>query len=125
MTYTDDSDLPAITDDQLRAALTEIRPYTIVILKAGPKFEMPDADRSAEVAKLIWAHGKRNYALLTAGVMPIVCPVADNSGVTGVGIFDADPAEVEKIMAGDPGVQAGVFIYDIHSTRSFPGSTLP
>jgi hypothetical protein len=35
MTYTDDSDLPAITDDQLRAALTEIRPYTIVILEAG------------------------------------------------------------------------------------------
>jgi hypothetical protein len=96
-----------------------------VILKAGPKFEMPDADRSAEVAKLIWAHGKRNYALLTAGVMPIVCPVADGSGVIGVSIFDADPAEVEKIMAGDPGIQAGVFIYDIHSTRSFPGSTLP
>jgi hypothetical protein len=45
--------------------------------------------------------------------------------VTGVGIFDADPAEVEKIMAGDPGVQAGVFTYDIHPTRSFPGSALP
>jgi hypothetical protein len=68
---------------------------------------------------------QRNYALLTAGVMPIVCPVADGSGVIGVSIFDADPAEVEKIMAGDPGVQAGVFIYDIHSTRSFPGSALP
>jgi hypothetical protein len=66
MTYTDDSDLPAITDDQLREALTEIRPYTIVILKAGPKFEMPDADHSSDVAKLIWAHGRRNYALLTA-----------------------------------------------------------
>jgi YCII-related domain-containing protein len=125
MTYTDDSDLPAITDDQLRQALTEIRPYTIVILKAGPKFEMPDPDRSSEVAKLIWAHGKRNYALRAAGVMPIVCPIADGSGVTGVSIFDADPAEVEKIMAADPGVQAGVFTYDIHPTRGFPGSALP
>jgi hypothetical protein len=27
-------------------------------------------------------------------------------------------------MAKDPGVQAGVFTYDIHPTRSFPGSSL-
>lgn len=28
-------------------------------------------------------------------------------------------------MDEDPGVQAGVFTYQIHPTRSFPGDTLP
>ncbi|HEY3009256.1 MAG TPA: hypothetical protein VGJ63_14485 [Micromonosporaceae bacterium] len=125
MRYPDDSDLPAITDEQLQQALTGTRPYTIVILKAGPRFETPGPDRSPDVAKIIWAHGKRNYALRTAGVMPIVCPVGDGSGVTGVGIFDATPDEVEQIMARDPGVEAGIFTYEIHPTRGFPGSALP
>jgi hypothetical protein len=57
--------------------------------------------------------------------MPIVCPVADGSGVTGVGIFAASPEEVERIMSGDPGVKEGLFTYDIHPTRTFPGSALP
>jgi hypothetical protein len=70
-------------------------------------------------------HGKRNFALRTAGLMPIVCPVADGSGVTGVGIFAASPEEVERIMSGDPGVKEGMFTYDIHPTRTFPGSALP
>ena len=64
-------------------------------------------------------------ALHLAGLMPIVCPVADGSGVTGVSLFDATPEDVERIMSGDPGVQAGAFTYDIHPTQSFPGIKLP
>jgi hypothetical protein len=45
--------------------------------------------------------------------------------VTGVGIFDASPEVVERIMSGDPGAKTGVFTHDIHPTRSFPGSMLP
>ena len=125
MTHTDASDLPEVSDEMLQEALKQVEPYTIVILKAGPNFSMPGPERDADVARIIWAHGKRNYALRTAGLMPIVCPVADGSGVCGVGIFDATLDEVDRIMAGDPGVQAGVFTYEIHPTRGFPGSTLP
>ena len=125
MNYTDDSELPDVTDEMLQQALPTTKPYTIVVLKAGPKFPMPDQDRSSEVAKIIWAHGKRNYALHLAGLMPVVCPVGDGSGVTGISIFDASPEDVDRIMAKAPGVQAGVFTYDIHPTRSFPGSSLP
>jgi hypothetical protein len=31
---------------------------------------------------------------------------------------------VDRIMSNDPGVQAGLFTYDIHPTRTFPGSSL-
>ena len=124
MTYTDDRDLPEVTDDILREALTRTRPYTAVILKAGPKFEPLGPDRSTPVAKIIWEHGKRNYALRQAGLLRIVCPVADGSGVTGISVFDATPEDVDRIMLGDPAVKADVLAYEIHPTRSFPGSFL-
>ena len=125
MTYTDDSGLPVVNDAMLQAALQTTRPYTLVVLKAGPNFSMPGPDRDAGVSKIIWQHGMRNFALFTAGVMPIVCPIADGSGLCGVGIFDATLEDVERIMSLDPGVQAGVFTFDIHPTRGFPGSCLP
>ncbi|HKE50986.1 MAG TPA: hypothetical protein VKE25_05705 [Actinomycetes bacterium] len=125
MDFTDDSQLPDVTDEMLQDALTRTKSYTVVVLKAGPKFLAPGADRDPEVASTIWAHGKRNFALRAAGLMPIVCPVLDESGVTGVGIFDTTPEDVDRIMANDPGVRAGIFTYDIHPSRSFPGSTLP
>jgi hypothetical protein len=125
MNYTNDSDLPVVTDEQLQESLKKTREYTVLILKAGPEFEVPGPDRASGVTKIIWEHGKRNSALRLAGLMPILCPITDGSGVTGIGIFDAPPEEVDKIMAADPGVRAGIFTYDIHPARSFPGSSLP
>jgi hypothetical protein len=125
MEYTDDSALPEVTDEMLHEALPSTTPYTVVVLKAGPKFSAPGPDRNPWVARIIWQHGKRNFALRAAGLMPIICPVADGSGVTGVSIFAASPDDVERIMSQDPGVQEGVFTYDIHPTRTFPGSALP
>jgi hypothetical protein len=125
MRYTDDSALPEVTDEMLREALPSAVPYTVVVLRAGPKFSMPGPNRDDWVSKIIWRHGKRNFALRAAGLMPIVCPVADGSGVTGVGIFAASPEDVDRIMSQDPGVKEGVFTYDIHPTRAFPGSALP
>ncbi len=124
MNYRDDSELPKVTDEQLEQSRARMKPYTLLILKAGPRFETPGSDRTSGVTKIIWEHGKRNAALRLAGLMPIVCPVADGSDVTGVGIFDATPEEVDLIMSRDPGVQAGIFTYEIHPTRTFPGSTL-
>lgn len=125
MRYIDDSHLPEVTDAMLQEALQRVRPYTIVVLKAGPNFSPPGPERDPRVARIIWEHGKRNFALHSSGLMPIVCPVADGSGITGVSIFDAGPEDVDRIMSRDHGVQAGLFTYDIHPTQSFPGSALP
>ncbi len=58
-------------------------------------------------------------------MLSIVCPVRDGGEVNGVGIFNANEDETRAIMDGDPGVQAGVFVYELHPTRSFPGDALP
>jgi hypothetical protein len=125
MDYTDDSQLPEISDERLQRALQTTRPYTLVILRPGPRFQPPGPGRDPEVAATVLAHGRRNLALHTAGLLAIVCPVVDGSGVTGVGVFDASFEDTDRIMANDPGVQAGIFAYDLHPTRSFPGSHLP
>ncbi len=108
-----------ITDDNMRQMLLQTKSYCIVILKAGPNKHEPGVD------KIIWEHGRRNFALRADGVLPIVCPVADGSDVSGVGIFDATVEDARTIMDEDPGVQAGVFVYELHACRGFPGSSLP
>jgi hypothetical protein len=123
--YTGDQDLPDVSDEAFESARQGVRPYTAVVLKAGGAFEMPGAGRSPEVMATIMAHGKRNYALHMAGLMPIVCPIADGGEVVGLGVFDASPEDVERIMAADPAVRADILTYEVHPTRSFPGSTLP
>ncbi len=125
MKYTDDSVLPEITEEEFRENLKKTRPYTVVILKAGPRFKMPGPDGDPETTAIIMQHGKRNMALRAAGIMPIVCPIGDGSGVTGVCVFDASPEDAQRIYSQDPGVKAGVFTFEVHPSRSFPGSALP
>lgn len=125
MRYTDDASLPEVTDEEMRAGLATTIPYTILILKAGPRFSPPGPDRDPEVAAYIWQHGKRNFRLRNAGLLSVVCPVADGSEVVGVSVWAASPEDVERIYAQDPAVRAGVLRYEIHPTRTFPGSTLP
>jgi hypothetical protein len=111
--------MTTITDEYMREMISKTRNYCIVILKAGPNKHMEGAE------KIIWEHGRRNFALRAEGVMPIVCPVNDGSEVSGIGIFDASVEETKKIMDEDPGVKAGVFVYELHPCRGFPGSSLP
>jgi hypothetical protein len=106
-----------ITDDFMKSMLTKTRPFTIVLLKKGPNY-----DRQSTV---IWEHGRRNFSLRADGSLSIVCPISDESQFTGVGIFDRTIEETGAIMEGDPGVQAGMFVYELHSSRSFPGDALP
>jgi hypothetical protein len=108
-----------ITDDFMREMISKTKNYCIVILKAGPNRNAPG------VEKIIWEHGRRNFALRADGVLPIVCPIADGSNISGIGIFNASVDEVKRIMDEDPGVKEGVFVYEIHVCRGFPGDCLP
>ena len=59
------------------------------------------------------------------GQLAIVCPVVDGTDWRGIGIFPGTVEEVTEIMEGDPGVQAGVFTFEVHPVISFPGDCLP
>lgn len=108
-----------IADDFMRDMIKATRKYTACILRRTSKRNDPEAE------KVVWEHGRRNFELRAEGVLPIVCPVTDGSEVTGVGIFNATVEETRRIMDADPGVRAGIFTYELHDCRGFPGSSLP
>lgn len=110
--------LPAISDETMRARLGQVRPYTLALLHATDKCVRPEVD------PIIWEHGRRNMALVDAGELLIVLPVSDNTGLAGLGVFAGGADRVTTILEGDPGVQAGIFRYELHPARGFPGASL-
>ena len=90
-----------------------------MLLRATDKLVQPDVD------PIIWEHGRRDFALREHGVLPIVMPATDDSDWAGIAIFAASLGEVTEIMDHDPGVMAGIFTYEAHPVRGFPGSALP
>ena len=108
-----------ITDEYMRQMLSETKNYCVVILKTTEKRSEPGAE------KIIWEHGRRNFALRADGLLSIVCPFTDKSNIVGIGIFNADNGAVKTIMDEDPSIKEGIFTYEIHTCRSFPGDSLP
>ena len=112
--------MTVITDEYMQQMLAKTKEYHIVLLKPGP-----GAEDHPDIKKLISEHGRRNFSLRADGVLSIVCPITAETGVSGIGIFNASAEETKHIMDGDPAVQAGIFVYEIHPCRSFPGDSLP
>jgi hypothetical protein len=107
-----------ITDDYMNNRISQARTYALVVLKPTPAYF------AAPSRPIVWEHGRRNMALQAAGIMPIVCPVGDDE-ISGIGIFNSSPDEAQSIMADDPGVRAGIFTFEVHACRGFPGDALP
>ncbi|MDX6243532.1 MAG: hypothetical protein QOE76_1255 [Frankiales bacterium] len=112
-------ELPHISDEFMHARIAAGHGYTLMLLRQGPRYG-EEASRA-----VVWEHGRRNFALREAGLLAIVCPVTDDSEWCGIGIFTGSVEETIAIMADDPGVLAGVFTYEAHPVRGFPGSALP
>lgn len=112
-------EMRVVADDEMRERLAQSRDYTVMLLRVAPKADLP------ELRPLIWEHGRRNFGLHDAGLLPIVLRVADDGDLAGVGIFNASPEETERILQEDPAIQAGVFTYELHPVKGFPGDSLP
>ena len=111
--------MDAITDEYMKEMLTKSKFYSLLVLKAGPKEITP------EQMKTVWEHGRGNFELRAKGLLSIVCPVREENNIKGIGIFNVDKEELKKIMDEDPGVQEGIFTYEILLCKSFPRDVLP
>jgi hypothetical protein len=111
--------MTVISDEYMRQMMATTKNYCIVILKEGLNRNM------AGVEPVIWEHVRRNFSLRTEGKLAVVCPVADGSDICGIGIFNASIDEARSIMGQDPAIMKGVFTFELHPCRSFPGDCLP
>jgi hypothetical protein len=110
--------LPTISDQFMQERLTTVKSFTAVLLRTTASFS-PDA------RPIVWEHGRRNFALMEAGIAALVLPAADDTDWAGLYVFTVGPDEARTVMDADPGVLAGIFTYEIHPVRGFPGSGLP
>ncbi|MGZ4626132.1 MAG: hypothetical protein ACXV3S_07555 [Kineosporiaceae bacterium] len=107
-----------ITDAYMNEMRAQFRQYSLVLLRKTARFAGDDN------WPIIWEHGRRNFSLRAQEVMPIVCPISDDSDLAGMCILDVEPDEARRIMAGDPAVRAGLFTVEVHTCRGFPGDAL-
>ncbi|MFJ8952986.1 hypothetical protein ACIRJS_15410 [Streptomyces sp. NPDC102340] len=107
-----------VTDEQIQALAATAKPYSLAILQWGPERTMDGA------GAIELEHQRRMVSLRAEGVIAILCPVGSDT-VAGVAIMTVSAEEAEKIMAGDPCVQAGMMRCEVHSCHGFPGDTLP
>ena len=110
--------MSVITNEFMMEMLGKTKNYSVVILKKGPNDDIPERQQ------IIWEHGRRNFELREQGILSIVCPIAEENEIRGIGIFNGDKEKIKEIMDADPGVQKGVFVYEILTVRSFPGDAL-
>lgn len=108
-----------ISDEYMREQLTKAGEYALVLLRAAGEYGRPGSDA------IVWEHGRRNFSLRAEGLLSIVCPVTDDTDLCGIGIFTTTVEHATEIMDADPGVRAGVFSYEVHPVRGFPGDALP
>lgn len=107
-----------ITDEYMQEMRKTVKNYAVIILHKTDKFKRPEVD------KIIWEHGRRNYQLRAEGALSIVCPITDETDVCGICIVNTSTDEAKKIYEDDPGVKAGIFTFEVHPCRSFPGDAL-
>ena len=64
-------------------------------------------------------HGKYMLSLYIKGSMKLAGPLTDNAG--GAVLLDvSDEAEARTIVANDPAVRSGIFVYELHPWKLQP-----
>ena len=107
-----------ITVEQMQQMLMQTKEYTFVLLKQVQGIQKEN------IRQILWEHGRRNFQLRAEGLINIVAPVTQESGVAGIAIFNADATKVKEIMDEDPAVKEGIFTYEVLPVISFPGDSL-
>ena len=108
------------SDELMRERLTQTRPFVLVMLHKTALY-----DDSSAVRATVWEHGRRNFVLREQGDLAVVLPCVDGSEWAGFGLFDGTVEHVRGLMDTDPAVVAGIFTYEAHEVRGFPGDGLP
>ena len=97
---------PAVADAQ---QLEVANRTFLVIYRPGPAW-LPGKPVTEQPLK---EHGKYMLSLYISGSMKLAGPLTDNAG--GAVLLDvADESEAKAIVAEDPAVKSGIFIYELH-----------
>lgn len=87
----------------------------LVLYRPGPKWLIGKSVMEQPLKE----HGKYMLSLYTKGSMKLAGPLTDDAG--GAVLLEVpDEAEAKQIVANDPAVKSGIFIYEIHPWKLQP-----
>jgi uncharacterized protein len=111
-----------LSDQEIQARVSNGKGYILFFYKAGPRRDQPPAEQE----RLQREHLRYLFKLRGMGRLALNGPVTDDETLLGIGIFDfTDLAEAARLLDGDPAVQAGRLVYEIHAWFGLPGDQLP
>ena len=87
----------------------------LVIYRPGPAW--PQGKKVSELP--LKEHGNYMLSLYKRGAMKLAGPLTDNAGGAVVLEVSGEP-EAKAIVADDPAVRAGIFIYEMHPWAPVP-----
>ena len=101
----------------------DVQPYFIALLSRGDRWNDTLGDDVADLVPRQLAFIREQ---VEAGRYLLAGPITDDGPLVGISIIAANSAAEALTIAGaDPGVKAGLFTYELHPVRGFPGSSLP
>lgn len=89
-----------------------MRSYVFVLLKEGPKTDLPKAEQQT----LFRGHMANIQRLAAEGKLVVAGPFADNpQKLEGIFLFNvAKREDVEPLLKADPAIAAGVLAYEVY-----------
>lgn len=109
----------AFSDEKLMQLVGSGRGYTVCVLRPGPHRFTDGWEQ------IIWEHARRNLALRAEGTLPIILRIGGDADIAGIGVFNTTLPEARDLIEGDPAIVAGILVYELYESQSFPGDSLP
>lgn len=100
--------------------LANMKPYLLMLQKKGPNYNNAYAQQIIQAEHLPYL-----FRLREEGTVLLSIPVMDNTDVTAIAIYSViDKEEAKRLTEADPGVQKGIFVYELLSCIGMKGDTL-
>ena len=110
-----------ITDEFIEKTTASGKQYCLRLYRKGPNRDQPPE----EADRIQLEHLRYLFQLRAEGMIVINGPVIDDSGLSGMAIFNTtDKEEVKRLADGDPAVKAGRVVYEIYHWYGLPGDCL-
>jgi uncharacterized protein len=102
-----------------RYAPENLEHFFVQLLKRVPNYS---TEMTPESRALQRAHLDHLWALHEQGKLVVMGPVLDDGDIRGFSIYRADSIEeVLELSSGDPGVQSGRFVLEVHPWMTHRG----
>ena len=100
--------------------LANLKPYILMLLKKGPLYNSPDAQKIIQSEHLPYL-----FKLREEGIVAISIPVRNNTDIAAITVYTiTGKDDIKKIADEDPGVKKGLFVYELLNCIGMKGDTL-